>query len=117
MNKQQQLLKGLEFLRQVVWDDERIQLSPEDNDCNEYNSGRPLPNELWTVAEMLVRFLLTKVGTTAIIGICWCTAIGLCKLHDHKSLMLHWRSVDPSLTLCWWSGLGHSSDVVASIFA
>lgn len=40
------------------------------------------------VAELFVGFLPTKATNTMVMGICPCTDVGLCRLHDNKSLIL-----------------------------
>ena len=63
----------------------------------------PLTYFYEVLAELLMGFLPTNAANTVIQGICQCQAVGLCKLHDHKSLTLHWRIVDSLLKLCWRS--------------
>jgi len=69
------------------------------------------------VAELLAGFLQTKAANTVISGIYRCTAVRLCKLYDHKSLMLRWRIIDIPLMLRWRTVSGHSGDVIANIEA
>ena len=39
-------------------------------------------------AELLVAFMPTEVANTVIMGLCRCTAIGLCNLHGQQLLLL-----------------------------
>jgi len=57
------------------------------------------------IAKSLLTFFGWKVADSWNMGKCHCTAVGLCKTQDRKSLTLRWRSF-----------LGDSHNVVASIF-
>lgn len=69
------------------------------------------------VAELLLAFVPIKAAYKLIMGVCQCTALGVCKLHDPKSLMLHWHSIITLLMLHWSSVLGYSSNAVRGNFA